>query len=139
MHMIHDSRPAGLAILDKARLNRVFFAIATTLIYFALDQISYVYPLESLNITPWSPDRSFVVALILFYGAAWVVWVYLTIFIAELAFSEGVNLDTAELGILVGSGLAAVVAYAMGRIILPSHGPDDGAATDAEAEASTAS
>jgi len=111
MHMIHDSRPAGLAILDKARLNRVFFAIATTLIYFALDQISYVYPLESLNITPWSPDRSFVVALILFYGAAWVVWVYLTIFIAELVVA-GTRISLADAAALAAALTCAYAAIA---------------------------
>ena len=99
------------AVLDRSRLNRVGFAVATALIYFTLDEISYVYPLQSLNITPWSPDRSFVVALILFYGPAWVVWVYLTIFIAELVVS-GAGISFTDAAVLAAALTCAYAAIA---------------------------
>ena len=92
-------------------MNRIGFAIATALIYFTLDELSYVYPLQSLNITPWSPDRSFVVALILFYGWAWVVWVYLTIFIAELVVS-GLRISLTDAAVLAGALTFAYAAIA---------------------------
>jgi two-component system, LuxR family, sensor kinase FixL len=102
----------GFAAPDRPRLNRFGFAVATALIYFTLDELSYVYPLQSLNITPWSPDRSFVVALILFYGSAWVVWVYLTIFVAELVVS-GARISLADAAVLAAALTCAyaVIAY----------------------------
>jgi NhaA family Na+:H+ antiporter len=61
----------------------------------------------------------------------------MSIFIAQLAFDRGANLETAKFGILVASGLAAVLAYGMGRMILPVKPVAGAATTAAEAEAST--
>ncbi len=61
----------------------------------------------------------------------------MSIFIAALAFPSGTNLETAKVSILVGSGAAAVLAYGLGRMVLPSRAPAGAAATVAEAEAST--
>ncbi len=44
----------------------------------------------------------------------------MSIFIAALAFPGGTNLETAKVGILIGSGVAAVLAYGLGRMILPT-------------------
>ena len=44
----------------------------------------------------------------------------MSIFIAGLAFPAGSNLETAKLGVLIASGAAAVLAYAVGRGILPA-------------------
>jgi Na+:H+ antiporter, NhaA family len=44
----------------------------------------------------------------------------MSIFIAALAFPSGSNLETAKVGILLGSGVAAVLAYLLGRAALPS-------------------
>lgn len=63
----------------------------------------------------------------------------MSIFIAALAFPAGANLETAKVGILVGSGAAAVLAYGLGRVILPNKAPAGAAATAAAAEASTTS
>ena len=101
--IVDDKGMVPATIADRARLTKFGFAVATAFVYFALDRISYVYPLQSLNITPWSPDRSLVVALILFYGAAWVVWVYLTILFAEVVVT----------GAWISLGDAAVLAAAL--------------------------
>jgi NhaA family Na+:H+ antiporter len=63
----------------------------------------------------------------------------MSIFIASLAFPAGTNLETAKVGILIGSGGAAVLAYAFGRMILPLSVSEGAATTAAEAEASTRS
>jgi Na+:H+ antiporter, NhaA family len=62
----------------------------------------------------------------------------MSIFIAALAFPKGTDLETAKFGILVGSVVAAVLAYFLGRAVLPSSSPEGAATTDADAEASTA-
>lgn len=61
----------------------------------------------------------------------------MSIFIAALAFPKGANLETSKVGILLASGVAAVIAYGLGRVILRSSSPA-GARSVAEAEASTA-
>jgi NhaA family Na+:H+ antiporter len=63
----------------------------------------------------------------------------MSIFIAGLAFPTGTSLETSKVGILIGSGVAAVLAYGLGRLLLPANSPATAAATAAEAEASTAS
>jgi NhaA family Na+:H+ antiporter len=66
----------------------------------------------------------------------------MSIFIAQLAFAEPASrasLETAKIGILVASGLAAVLAYGMGRMILPAKPAAGAAASAAEAEGSTES
>jgi NhaA family Na+:H+ antiporter len=44
----------------------------------------------------------------------------MSIFIAALAFPSGTHLETAKVGVLLGSGVAAVLAYLLGRAALPS-------------------
>lgn len=61
----------------------------------------------------------------------------MSIFIAALAFPSGANLETSKVGILIGSGVAAVLAYGLGRVILPATSPEGAARSVAEAEAST--
>jgi NhaA family Na+:H+ antiporter len=50
-------------------------------------------------------------------------------FIAQLAFPAGANLETAKLAILIGSVVAALAGYFLGRAVLPQRAP-------AEAESS---
>lgn len=61
----------------------------------------------------------------------------MSIFIASLAFPTGTSLETAKVAILVGSGLAAALAFAYGRIVLPAKTGVGAAETESEAEAST--
>jgi NhaA family Na+:H+ antiporter len=63
----------------------------------------------------------------------------MSIFIAALAFPAGANLETSKVSILAGSAIAAVLAYGLGRIVLPTTLPEGAAATFEEAEASTES
>jgi NhaA family Na+:H+ antiporter len=63
----------------------------------------------------------------------------MSIFIAALAFPPGTNLETSKVGILLGSGMAAVLAFGLGRIVLRASSAAVAAASEAEAEASTTS
>jgi len=60
----------------------------------------------------------------------------MSIFIAALALPAGMNLETSKVGILIGSGVAAVLAYGLGRLVLPPGSPA-GAATSAAEASST--
>ncbi len=61
----------------------------------------------------------------------------MSIFIAGLAFPAGAWLETAKFAILLGSGAAAVAAYAFGRLVLPATCAPEAATSAAEAESSS--
>lgn len=61
----------------------------------------------------------------------------MALFIAQLAFSDPTLLAAAKLGILGASGLAAVVALILGRVLLKPSGVSAAAQTVDEAESST--
>lgn len=61
----------------------------------------------------------------------------MSIFIAQLAFPAGVSLETAKVGILLGSGSAAVLGYLLGRVVLKARPAPSAARTETEAESST--
>ena len=61
----------------------------------------------------------------------------MALFIAQLAFSGGTLLETAKLGILVASGVAALVAFVAGRFLLPATPSSIAAAAAADAVSST--
>ena len=60
----------------------------------------------------------------------------MSIFIAQLAFPSGALLETAKLGVLIGSIGSAVLAYVLGRVVFGS-ALSGGAASPQEAEQST--
>ncbi len=61
----------------------------------------------------------------------------MALFVAQLAYPAGLNLETAKLGILTGSGAAAVLAFALGRALLPSRPLGPAASSESAAESST--
>jgi NhaA family Na+:H+ antiporter len=61
----------------------------------------------------------------------------MALFIAQLAFPDGPFLETAKLGVLCGSGFAAICSLVAGYRILTPSSSADSAATEAEAEGST--
>jgi NhaA family Na+:H+ antiporter len=60
----------------------------------------------------------------------------MAIFIAGLAFQDPVHLAAAKLGVLSGSGVAAVIGLLVGRLVLPSTPTAGAATTVTEAESS---
>jgi NhaA family Na+:H+ antiporter len=60
----------------------------------------------------------------------------MSMFIAELAFPAGATLETAKLGVLVGSALAALVSYMWGRLLFARRGTHAPRASDSEPRAS---
>lgn len=61
----------------------------------------------------------------------------MAIFIAQLAFADPALLAAGKLGVLVASGVAAVLALVTGRLLLSPGGSDGAAQTADEAESST--
>lgn len=61
----------------------------------------------------------------------------MALFIAQLAFTDAQLLDAAKLGVLTASGVAAILALIVGRVLLGTDVSPDAALTADEAEAST--
>jgi Na+:H+ antiporter, NhaA family len=59
----------------------------------------------------------------------------MSIFIAQLAFPAGANLETAKVGILIGSGVGALLTFGLGRMTLTPGPPSGIAGRSAEADA----
>lgn len=74
---------------------------------------------------------------IFFVGLCAGIGFTMAIFIAQLAFAAGQTLETAKLSILCASGLAAVLAFVVGFIMLKPELAVGAAQTASEAEAST--
>jgi two-component system, LuxR family, sensor kinase FixL len=72
-------------MIDIARcMQTAQLAIAFSTGYLLLDQISFIYPLQEFNITPWDPQPALAVALIYFKGRRWVPWIFLTVLVSEI-------------------------------------------------------
>ncbi len=61
----------------------------------------------------------------------------MSLLVAQLAFADPVKLNAARLGVLAASGVAALLALALGRALLAVRAPDGAARSVEEAEAST--
>ena len=61
----------------------------------------------------------------------------MALFIAQLAFPPGAELETIKFAILCGSILAGIISFFAGYRVLNVPGDPHGAATDAEVEPST--
>lgn len=85
--------------------RRLFFIYALFVVaYLVLDRASYLFPLPGFNVTPWNPQPSLAIAMLMLVGqkAIWIV--YLAILVAELLFRwEVTSLYSA---MLVGAVLA---------------------------------
>ena len=61
----------------------------------------------------------------------------LALFVAQLAFADAHLLGAAKLGVLIASGIAAVVGLGIGWVLLGKSADADAAQTADEAESST--
>lgn len=72
--------------------------------YLALDWASYLFPLPGFNVTPWNPQPSLAIALLMLFGQKTIWVVYVAILAAELMFRWEVT--TLFSALLVGAVLA---------------------------------
>lgn len=63
--------------------HKPMLAASLMVVYLILEETSFIHPLHDLNITPWNPQRSLLVAAMFVFGWIWVPWVYLTTLVAE--------------------------------------------------------
>lgn len=72
---------------DQTSLRRtthfVVLGLAHVIGFVALDWISFIHPLQVLNITPWNPAPALSIALLLTAGMRYAGIVFLSVFIAE--------------------------------------------------------
>jgi signal transduction histidine kinase len=104
--------PIDTRVLQSLPLGVAFFVA-----YVLLDRVSFIHPLQALNVTPWNPQPALAVALMVLYGRTWIPWVFVTVLAAEfLVRPLGVALGHAAL-------FSAILACGYGAIAWLLRGP----------------
>ena len=93
---LHDSRQIPWAI-----------GLGYVLVFLLFDWVSYIRPLHGLNITPWNPQASFAIALLL-WNRHWLWLVWLGLLAAEL----GVRGIPDDVMVVVSTTVALSLMYA---------------------------
>jgi two-component system sensor kinase FixL len=80
-------REAHVHSMPIARvLLRSHLTIAATYLfaYVLLDWVSYVHPFAASGITPWNPQTGLSFALVLLFGAPFIPWLFVAVFLSDL-------------------------------------------------------
>ncbi len=64
-------------------LKKIGVAFIFSLVFIAVDRLSYIHPIGGLNITPWNPPAALEVIFLFLAGNGWMTWVYLTLGISD--------------------------------------------------------
>lgn len=64
-------------------VKRIAIALVFSCLFFAVDKLSYIYPIGDLNITPWNPPAALEVLFLFWAGNSWMTWVYLTLGLSD--------------------------------------------------------
>jgi two-component system sensor kinase FixL len=77
--------PMGASAGRNARRlgHEVLLATAAIIAYVALDWVSYIHPTEQYGITPWNPQPSVAIALLMILGQRWLPAVFAAVVAAE--------------------------------------------------------
>jgi two-component system sensor kinase FixL len=70
--------------MKRPQLDRWIAALAAALAYIAMDAVSYIHPTEHYAITPWNPQPTFAIALLMFAGQRWLPVVFAAVLGAEV-------------------------------------------------------
>lgn len=65
-------------------MNKFTKALLFSCLLIAVDKLSYIHPIGDLNITPWNPPAALDVLFLYWAGAAWVVWLFVTLGLADV-------------------------------------------------------
>jgi len=86
-------------------MKKLMQAWLFSVVFIAVDKLSYIHPIGHLNITPWNPPAALEVLFLYWAGNAWMAWVYIT-----LGLSDALVRDTSLFTPAVVLGNAVLVA-----------------------------
>jgi len=69
-------------------MKKLAQALLFSLVFIAVDKLSYIHPIGHLNITPWNPPAALEVLFLYWAGNAWMAWVYLTLCLSDAMVRE---------------------------------------------------
>ena len=109
----------GMPITRHLSRSHLEIALAFLAGYVALDWLSYVHPIASLAITPWSPQPGLSFALILLFGRQFIPWLFVAPFIADVVVRHAPLPLWAELtaALIIGVGYAAGTGILTSRLV----------------------
>jgi two-component system, LuxR family, sensor kinase FixL len=113
-------REAHVPSMPIARLmlrSHLSIAVTYLAIYVLLDWISYVHPFGSSGITPWNPQTGLSFALVLLFGASFIPWLFVAVFLSDLVVrSLPLPVGAEVLMVLIsGIGFGAGAAFLLAR------------------------
>ena len=95
-------------------LHQLRIALLYSLVFFAIDWLSYIHPFRHLNITPWNPPAALTVLFLFSASFSWIAWAYITLGISDWLVRESFFLSPA--GVLGN----AVLAVSYTHLTLPT-------------------
>jgi signal transduction histidine kinase len=82
--------------------------------YLLLDWVSFIHPMQALNITPWNPQPALAIGLLVLRGARWIPLVFAAILSAEIVVRDALAQATAAVTVSVVLTVGyAVIAWAL--------------------------
>ena len=90
-------------------VKKLAVAFIFSLVFIAVDQLSYIHPIGGLNITPWNPPAALEVIFLFLAGSGWMTWVYLTLGISDTLVRDTQWMSPA---VVLGNAML-VVCYSM--------------------------
>ena len=70
--------------IHTLHMKKLAQALLFSLVFIAVDKLSYIHPIGHLNITPWNPPAALEVLFFYWAGNAWMAWVYITLGLSDL-------------------------------------------------------
>lgn len=102
-------------------MSKLLRAGLFSLVFIAVDWLSYIHPIEHLNITPWNPPAALEILFLYAAGFRWSLWVYATICLSDLLVRDAVLISAS---VLLGNAVLvfcyAGMALAFRHLLTPS-------------------
>lgn len=99
-------------------MKKLVQALLFSIVFIAVDKLSYIHPIGHLNITPWNPPAALEVLFLYWGGNAWMAWVYVTLGLSDvLVRGTSVFTPALVLGNAVLVGCYASIAYCFRHLI----------------------
>ena len=104
---VQAGKSTKLAFASRATLHGVGLAVLLLFVYIALEWLSFLHEQEGLPVTPWNPGLGLMFAVIIIFGPAYGIVLFIGVLLAELL----VLRSTLPLPIILAIGAIVAASY----------------------------